>query len=175
MLLLFVYPCLPPDSQSTSLNPASQISRTPLFTHPFDRRRRRISFVVCVHSSLVFGWYYRTSLLPLFVSIPSETGIVKLRQLHNRPLNINSRPRTKDKGSDVRFSSRRFRPSKEHHAVDRLSAGTTTLKIILSGTRSGRKDNVWGHIGEIKIAGISGWTNDPPADNCLSEAIPELC
>ena len=66
---------------------------------------------------------------------------------------------------EVRFNSSRLRPSKEHHAVERLSGGTTTRKIILSGTRRGLKDNVWGHIGEIRIAGISGWTREPPADN----------
>jgi hypothetical protein len=65
----------------------------------------------------------------------------------------------------VRLSSRRFRPSKEHHAVLRLSTGTTTLSTMESGTNSGRKDRVCGQIGEIKIAGISGWTRDPPADN----------
>ena len=68
---------------------------------------------------------------------------------------------------DVRFSSRRLRPSKEHHAVLRLSAGTTTLKIILSGTKSGLNESVCGQIGEIKIAGISGWTKEPPADNWI--------
>ena len=68
----------------------------------------------------------------------------------------------------VRFNSRRLRPSKEHHAVDRLSAGTTTLKIILSGTRRGLNDSVCGQIGEINIAGISGCTKLPPADNLTS-------
>lgn len=29
----------------------------------------------------------------------------------------------------------------------------------------GRKESVWGHIGVIKRAGISGWTSEPPADS----------
>lgn len=66
---------------------------------------------------------------------------------------------------EVRFNSSRLRPSKEHHAVERLSAGTTTRKIILSGTKSGLNESVCGQIGEIRIAGISGWTKEPPADN----------
>ena len=45
--------------------------------------------------------------------------------------------------------------------------GTRTRRTIESGTKRGRKDSVWGQMGEMSMAGISGWTRDPPADNYL--------
>jgi hypothetical protein len=57
---------------------------------------------------------------------------------------------------DVRFSSTRPRPSKLAHAVDLESKGTQMRSSIESGNNMGRKLKVWGQIGEIKIAGISG-------------------
>ena len=37
---------------------------------------------------------------------------------------------------------------------------------MLSGRSIGLKDNVCGQIGVIRIAGISGWTREPPAESC---------
>ena len=52
--------------------------------------------------------------------------------------------------------------------MERESVGTRTRRTIESGTRRGRKERVWGQMGEMSMAGISGCTRDPPADNCQS-------
>ena len=56
----------------------------------------------------------------------------------------------------IRFSSTRPRPSNDAQAVLRELYGTQIRSSMLSGSSMGRNDNVWGQIGVIKIAGISG-------------------
>src|SRR5229473_3818689 len=70
----------------------------------------------------------------------------------------------------ARLSSTRPRPSKDTHAVLRELKGTQTRTSMLSGKSMGRKDSVCGAIGVIRIEGISGWTSEPPADNCTKES-----
>jgi hypothetical protein len=42
--------------------------------------------------------------------------------------------------------------------------GTQIRSSIESGRSIGRKESVWGQIGVRRIAGICGWTSDPPAE-----------
>ena len=65
----------------------------------------------------------------------------------------------------ARFSSTLPRPSNEAQAVLRELKGTHIRSSTLSGNSMGRNDSVCGQIGVIRMAGISGCTNDPPADN----------
>ena len=65
----------------------------------------------------------------------------------------------------VRFSSTRPRPSNDAHAVLLELYGTQMRNSMLSGSNIGRNDNVCGHMGVIRSAGISGCTKEPPADN----------
>jgi hypothetical protein len=37
---------------------------------------------------------------------------------------------------------------------------------MLSGSSMGRKDSVCGQMGVMRMAGISGWTREPPAESC---------
>lgn len=67
--------------------------------------------------------------------------------------------------ADLRFSSTRPRPSNEAHAVLRELYGTQILSSMLSGSNIGRKESVWGQMGLMRIAGISGWTREPPAES----------
>mmetsp|Transcript_13998 Transcript_13998/g.52309 ORF Transcript_13998/g.52309 Transcript_13998/m.52309 type:complete len:282 (-) Transcript_13998:888-1733(-) len=55
-------------------------------------------------------------------------------------------------------------PSKETHAEDRLSSGTSQRTSLVAGSMSGRKDKECGQIGVSRIAGTLGWTMLPPAD-----------
>lgn len=64
-----------------------------------------------------------------------------------------------------RLSSTRPRPSKLAQAVLLELKGTQIRNSIVSGNSIGRKDRVCGQIGVIKIAGISGWTREPPAES----------
>ena len=65
----------------------------------------------------------------------------------------------------IRLSSTRPRPSNDAQAVLLELYGTQIRNSILSGSNIGLNDNVCGHMGVIKIAGISGCTKEPPADN----------
>ena len=57
------------------------------------------------------------------------------------------------------------RPSNEAHDVARELNGTQIRGSIVSGSGIGRKYSVSGQIGEMGIAGISGCTSGPPAEN----------
>ena len=46
---------------------------------------------------------------------------------------------------------------------------------MLSGRSIGRKDSVCGQMGVIRIAGISGCTSEPPADNCSRATVSVGC
>ena len=65
----------------------------------------------------------------------------------------------------LRLSSTRPRPSNEAHAVLRELYGTQILSSMLSGRSIGRKESVWGQMGLMRMAGISGWTREPPAES----------
>ena len=60
------------------------------------------------------------------------------------------------KKKDARFSSTRPRPSNDAHAVLRELKGTQMRTSIVSGRSMGRNESVWGHMGVMSIAGISG-------------------
>ena len=65
----------------------------------------------------------------------------------------------------IRLSSTRPLPSNDAHAVLLELKGTHILSSILSGNNIGRNESVCGQMGVINIAGISGCTSEPPADN----------
>lgn len=67
--------------------------------------------------------------------------------------------------ANLRFISTRPRPSNEAHAVLRELYGTQILSSMLSGRSIGRKESVWGQMGLMRMAGISGWTREPPAES----------
>lgn len=56
----------------------------------------------------------------------------------------------------VRFNSTLPRPSNDAQAVLRELKGTHIRSSMLSGRSIGRKERVCGHIGVIRMAGISG-------------------
>jgi len=45
--------------------------------------------------------------------------------------------------------------------------GTQMRSSILSGRSIGRKESVCGQMGVMRMAGISGWTSEPPAESCV--------
>lgn len=63
------------------------------------------------------------------------------------------------------LNSTRPLPSNEAHAVERELYGTQMRSSIVSGRSIGLNESVCGQIGLIRSAGISGCTNEPPAES----------
>jgi len=62
------------------------------------------------------------------------------------------------------FSSMRPLPSNAHQAVAREDLGTDMRRSMESLRSMGRNDKVCGQIGVNRMAGMSGWTREPPAE-----------
>lgn len=56
-------------------------------------------------------------------------------------------------------------PSNEQYAVAREERGTATRRAMVSESTMGRKESVCGQIGVRRMAGMSGWTREPPAES----------